>query len=228
MKKVKQSVHRNKVIIGSILALSCLTAIGVGFSSWIIATQTVEDKSNITIKAADVVDQRFTMTVTMTDGNVTFGPLSNATGLIVSDGKDEEDLTYAFKLTFTPYEGQSTFSYLTSTFNISFSFTNTLDLNSSEKNYVSFPEDDTVIGTLSSSGLQSSLDNVTITNDAVSGYTLIYTSSLSWGSAFGNKNPCSTVTENNLQAYITALNDIKSIVGDSKQLEITVKASTSN
>lgn len=72
---MKKKVRNNKVILASILALGCLTAASVGFSSWVIAAQDIVNKtSNVNVKVADVEDHRFNVTASPSDSTIELGP----------------------------------------------------------------------------------------------------------------------------------------------------------
>jgi len=102
MKKIRSK----KIIIASIFACTALTIGGVGFASWIITggTKTAEVNS-LSVTAAEVVDQRITLTASVyrddstnktTYGSVNFGPTANNANLIQpsTSGTSEEDLEF--------------------------------------------------------------------------------------------------------------------------------------
>ena len=218
---MKKKVRNNKIILASILALGCLTAASVGFSSWVIAAQNTNATSNVDVTVADVEDHRFYVTA-FSDSIIKLGPNKKGTYISCSGGVSEEALDFNFKLTFTAKEGSSAAFNFTSlgdqSFDIKFSFTNikTLNINDTEKEYIKFPSE-TTIGTISKSGFTAS-SGVTASQ---SSNVITYNGELAWGSYFGGKNPSDLEDSNKVDSYITGLNHLKTAL-DNKKLEITV------
>ena len=75
---MKKKVRNNKVILTSILALGCLTAASVGFSSWVIAAQNADDTSNVKVTVADVKDHRFKIKAS-SNSTIKLGPSTKGT-----------------------------------------------------------------------------------------------------------------------------------------------------
>lgn len=214
---MKKKVRNNKVILASILALGCLTAASVGFSSWVIAAQSTSTTSNVNVTVDDVEDHRFNVAASSSDSIIKLAP--NTNGLWIS-GASEERLDFTFSLTFTAKDSSEEFNFTSlgdQSFDINFSFTNTLDINKDGNEYINFPSG--TIGTISSSspGFTPST-GVTATQ---SSNVITYSGKLAWGSFFGNKNPSELTDPTQIDSYVTALNRLKTIL-DNKKLEIKV------
>ena len=232
---MKKKVRNNKVILASILALGCLTAASVGFSSWVIAAQdTSTDPSNVKVTVADVKDHRFKVTAS-SDSIIKLGPSTEGKYISYSEGKSEEDLNFNFKLTFNTYgseAGSEAFDFTSlgdQSFNINFSFTKTLNINNNVdgKTYIDFPSESPskkTIGTISKSGFTPS-SGVTATQN---NNEITYNGALAWGSYFGGQNPSkldeSTVSKDStkVDSYITGLKHLKECLKDNAAFEITV------
>lgn len=227
---MRKKVRNNKIILASILALGCLTAASVGFSSWVIAAQETSKTSNVNVIVADVEDHRFNVTAS-SNSKIQLGPSTEGKYISYSEGKSEEELNFSFKLEFTTNGSSSEAFDFTSlgdqSFNINFSFTNikTLNINDAENEYIKFPLEKTTIGTISKSGFTASSSNAT--TDPKSSNVITYTGKLAWGSYFGGKNPSelddSTVLNDHtkVDSYIAGLNHLKNSLKD-KSFEITV------
>lgn len=227
---MRKKVRNNKIILASILALGCLTAASVGFSSWVIAAQETSKTSNVNVIVADVKDHRFNVTAS-SNSTIQLGPSTEGKYISYSEGKSEEELNFSFKLEFTTNGSSSEAFDFTSlgdqSFNINFSFTNikTLNINDAENEYIKFPLEKTTIGTISKSGFTASSSNAT--TDPKSSNVITYTGKLAWGSYFGGKNPSelddSTVLNDHtkVDSYIAGLNHLKNSLKD-KSFEITV------
>lgn len=227
---MRKKVRNNKIILASILALGCLTAASVGFSSWVIAAQETSKTSNVNVIVADVEDHRFNVTAS-SNSTIQLGPSTEGKYISYSEGKSEEELNFSFKLEFTTNGSSSEAFDFTSlgdqSFNINFSFTNikTLNINDAENEYIKFPLEKTTIGTISKSGFTASSSNAT--TDPKSSNVITYTGKLAWGSYFGGKNPSelddSTVLNDHtkVDSYIAGLNHLKNSLKD-KSFEITV------
>lgn len=227
---MRKKVRNNKIILASILALGCLTAASVGFSSWVIAAQETSKTSNVNVIVADVEDHRFNVTAS-SNSTIQLGPSTEGKYISYSEGKSEEELNFSFKLEFTTNGSSSEAFDFTSlgdqSFNINFSFTNikTLNINDAENEYIKFPLEKTTIGTISKSGFTASSSNAT--TDPKSSNVITYTGKLAWGSYFGGKNPSelddSTVLNDHtkVDSYIAGLKHLKNSLKD-KSFEITV------
>lgn len=217
---MKKKVRNNKVILASILALGCLTAASVGFSSWVIAAQETSTTSNVNVTVADVEDHRFNVTAS-SDSIIKLGPSEKGTYISYSGSESEEALDFNFKLTFNAKEGSEAFNFTSlgdQSFNIKFSFTNILNINDAENEYIKFPLEKTTIGTISKSGF---IPSTGVTTATQSSNVINYSGELAWGSYFGNKNPSELIDSSKVDSYVTALNRLKTIL-DNQKLEITV------
>lgn len=218
---MKKKVRNNKVILASILALGCLTAASVGFSSWVIAAQSTNATSNVNVTVADVEDHRFKVTAS-SDSTIQLGPSTEGKYISYSGGKSEEALDFNFKLTFTTANGGSEAFDFTSlgnqSFDINFSFTKTLNINDNAdgKAYIDFPSE--TIGTISKSGFTAGSGITTATQ---SSNVITYNGQLAWGSYFDNKNPSELTDSTKADSYITKLNYLRTTLNNQK-LEITV------
>lgn len=213
---MKKKVRNSKVILASILALGCLTAASVGFSSWVIAAQNIDATSNVKVTVADIEDHRFDVTAS-SNSTIMLAPKTN--GLWIS-GASEERLDFTFSLTFTAKGSKDAFNFTSlgdQSFDINFSFTNILDINKDGNEYINFPSG--TIGTISSSspGFTPST-GVTATQ---SSNVITYNGKLAWGSYFGNKNPSELSDSTKIDSYVKALSSLKLIL-DKQKLEITV------
>lgn len=222
---MKKKVRNNKVILASILALGCLTAASVGFSSWVIAAQKADVNSNVKVNVADVEDHRFKVTAS-SDSTIQLGPSTQGKYISYSGSKSEEDLNFNFELKFTANDDKE-FDFKSlgdQSFNIKFSFTEQLNINDAKNEYIKFP-DETTIGTISKSGFTKSPDVTTATQ---SNNVITYNGALAWGSYFGGKNPSelddSTVSKDStkVDSYIAGLKHLKECLKDNAAFVIAV------
>lgn len=208
---MKKKVRNNKVILASILALGCLTAASVGFSSWVIAAQDTSTTSKVKVTVADVEDHRFNVTA-FSDSTIKLGPNKPGTYISYSGSASEEKLDFTFSLTFTTKGSSSEAFNFTSlgdqSFNIKFSFTDTSNINDAEKEYIIFPSE--IIGTISKSGFTAS-SGVTASQ---SSNVITYNGELAWGSYFGGKNPSDLEDSTQVDSYIEGLNHLKTSLKD--------------
>lgn len=215
---MKKKVRNNKVILASILALGCLTAASVGFSSWVIAAQNTDADSNVSVTVADVEDHRFKVTAS-SDSMIKLGPSTEGEYISYSGGKSEEALDFTFSLTFTAKDGKD-FKFTSlgdQSFDIKFSFTNTLNINDAKNTYIEFPPEKTTIGTISKSGFIASG-----TTDPKNSNVITYSGKLAWGSYFGGQNPSLLNNPKEVDSYITGLNHLKECLKDNATFKITV------
>lgn len=215
---MKKKVRNNKVILASILALGCLTAASVGFSSWVIAAQNTDADSNVSVTVADVEDHRFKVTAS-SDSMIQLGPSTEGEYISYSGGKSEEALDFTFSLTFTAKDGKD-FKFTSlgdQSFDIKFSFTNTLNINDAKNTYIEFPPEKTTIGTISKSGFIASG-----TTDPKNSNVITYSGKLAWGSYFGGQNPSLLNNPKEVDSYITGLNHLKECLKDNAAFKITV------
>lgn len=216
---MKKKVRNNKVILASILALGCLTAASVGFSSWVIAAQNIDATSNVNVTVADVEDHRFNAAAS-SNSTIKLGPSEEGKYISYSGGVSEEALDFTFSLTFTANGSSSEAFDFTSlgdqSFNIKFSFTNKLNINDVNE-YIKFPSE--TIGTISKSGFTA---NSGVTTATPSSNVITYSGKLVWGSYFGGKNPSELDDSTKVDSYIKGLNHIKECLKDNAAFEITV------
>lgn len=213
---MKKKVRNNKVILASILALGCLTAASVGFSSWVIAAQNTDATSNVSVTVADVEDHRFKVTAS-SKSEIKLGPSTEGKYISYSGGKSEEALDFTFELTFKANDDKD-FNFTSlgdQSFNIKFSFTDTLKINDDGNEYIKFPSE--TIGTISKSGFSAN-SGVTAT---LSSNVITYNGELAWGSYFGGQNPSLSDDSTKVDSYITGLNHLKTSLKD-KSFVITV------
>lgn len=216
---MKKKVRNNKVILASILALGCLTAASVGFSSWVIAAQNTNATSNVKVTVADVEDYRFKVTAS-SDSIIKLGPSKKGTYISCSGSESEEALDFNFKLTFNAKEGSEAFNFTSlgdQSFNIKFSFTDILNINDEKNTYIDFPSE-TTIGTISKSGFTASSG---VTTATPSSNVITYSGKLAWGSYFGGKNPSDLEDSTKVDSYIAGLNHLKTSL-DNQKLVINV------
>ncbi|MBS5889014.1 MAG: hypothetical protein KIB47_04095 [Clostridium sp.] len=218
---MKKKVRNNKVILASILALGCLTAASVGFSSWVIAAQNTDDTSNVNVTVDGVKDHRynFDVTASSSDSTIQLGPSTEGKYISPSGSASEENLNFNFELTFTARGSGAAFDFTSlgdQSFDIKFSFTDTLNINEVGKEYINFPSG--TIGTISNSGFTASSD-VTATQK---NNEITYNGKLTWGSYFGGKNPSELADPTKVDSYIAGLNYLKGCLKDNAAFKITV------
>lgn len=218
---MKKKVRNNKVILASILALGCLTAASVGFSSWVIAAQDTSKTFNVNVTVADVEDHRFKVEAS-SNSKIQLGPSKQGTYISYSGSESEEDLNFNFKLTFNTANDEA-FNFTSlgdQSFDIKFSFTDT-NINEVGKEYIKFPSG--TIGTISKSGFIASG-----TTAPQSSNVITFTGKLAWGSYFDNKNPSeldySTVSKDStkVDSYVAGLKHLKECLKDNAAFEIKV------
>lgn len=215
---MKKKVRNNKVILASILALGCLTAASVGFSSWVIAAQDTNAASNVSVTVADVEDHRFKVAAS-SDSTIQLGPNKKGTFISYSGSASEEALDFNFKLKFTTIKDEA-FDFASlgdQSFNINFSFTDKLKINDDGNEYIKFSSG--TIGTISKSGFTASISGAA--TDTQSSNVITYKGQLAWGSYFGSKNPSELSEPANIDSYIDGLNHLKTRL-DGKSFVITV------
>lgn len=223
---MRKKVRNNKTILASILVLGCLTAASVGFSSWVIAAQGTSKTSNVKVTVVDVEDHRFKVTPSSSDSTIQLGPSTQGKYISYSGSESEEDLNFNFILTFTTNgseAGSEAFDFTSlgnQSFNINFSFIDTLKINDDGYEYIIFPSG--TIGTISKSGFTASSGETTTSN------VITYNGKLDWGSYFGGKNPSeldeSTVLSDStkVDSYITGLKHLKECLKDNAAFKIKV------
>lgn len=217
---MKKKVRNNKVILASILALGCLTAASVGFSSWVIAAQNTDAASNVKVNVADVKDHRFKVTAS-SNSAIKLGPSTKGTYISYSGSESEEALDFTFSLTFTAANGEA-FNFTSlgdQSFNIKFSFTDKLKINDDGNEYIKFPSEKTTIGTISKSGFTASSSGAA--TDTQSSNVITYNGQLAWGSYFGGQNPSELSVSTKVDSYIEGLNRLKTSL-DGRSFVITV------
>lgn len=216
---MRKKVRNNKTILASILALGCLTAASVGFSSWVIAAQKTDITHNVKVTVADVEDHRFKVTAS-SDSIIKLGPSTNGKYISYSGSKSEEDLGFKFSLTFNKANANNeAFDFKSlgdQSFDIKFSFAD--NINDAKNTYINFP-DETTIGTISKSGFTPSTGVTTATQTS---NVITYTGELTWGNYFGNENPSELNDSNQIDSYITGLNHLKTCLKDNAAFVITV------
>lgn len=220
---MKKKVRNNKVILASILALGCLTAASVGFSSWVIGAQNISTKSNVDVTVDDVIDHRYNFDVTASsDSTINLGPSTNGKYISYSGDKSEEALDFKFSLKFTAKGSSDAFDFTSlgdQIFNIKFSFTNidTLKINDDGNEYIKFPSG--TIGTISKSGFIASG-----TTDPKNSNVITYSGKLDWGSYFDGKNPSELTDSTKVDSYIEGLKHLKDCLNNqsNKKFVITV------
>lgn len=217
---MRKKVRNNKTILASILALGCLTAASVGFSSWVIAAQDINNKTfNVNVTVADVKDHRFNVDAS-SKSKIKLGPSTKGSYISYSESAPEEALDFSFSLTFTANDGKA-FDFTSlgdQSFNINFSFTDTLKINDDGYEYIKFPSG--TIGTISSSSpgfTESTGVTATQNNNEIT-----YNGALAWGSYFGGQNPSLLNDPKDVDSYITGLNHLKKCLKDNAAFEIKV------
>ena len=219
---MKKKVRNNKVILASILALGCLTAASVGFSSWVIAAQNISTNSNVDVTVDGVEDHRYNFDViaSSSDSTIRLGPNPNGKYITPSGSASEEDLNFNFELKFTAKGSSAAFDFTSlgdQSLDIKFSFTNTLNINGDGEEYIKFPSE--TIGTISKSGFTAKSSGAA--TDTQSSNVITYNGQLAWGSYFGGQNPSELTDPTRVDLYIEKLNYLRNTL-DNQKLEITV------
>lgn len=218
---MRKKVRNNKTILASILALGCLTAASVGFSSWVIAAQGTSKTSNVSVTVVGVEDHRFEVTAS-SDSTIQLGPSTKGKYISYSGSESEENLGFKFSLTFNKANANNKeFDFKSlgdQSFDIKFSFADKLDINDARNTYINFP-DETTIGTISKSGFTPSTGVTTATQTS---NVITYTGELTWGNYFGGKNPSKLDDSNKVDSYITGLNYLKERLKDNAAFVISV------
>lgn len=219
---MKKKLRNNKVILASILALGCLTAASVGFSSWVIGAQNISINSNVNVTVDDVEDHRYKFNVTpsSSDSTIRLGPNLNGKYISPSGSASEEDLNFNFELKFTAKGSSATFDFTSlgdQSLDIKFSFTNTLNINGDGEEYIKFPSE--TIGTISKSGFTAKSSGAA--TDTQSSNVITYNGQLAWGSYFGGKNPSELTDPTKVDLYIEKLKYLRKTL-DNQKLKITV------
>lgn len=219
---MKKKVRNNKVILASILALGCLTAASVGFSSWVIAAQNISTNSNVDVTVDGVEDHRYNFDViaSSSDSTIRLGPNPNGKYITPSGSASEEDLNFNFELKFTAKGSSAAFDFTSlgdQSLDIKFSFTNTLNINGDGEEYIKFPSE--TIGTISKSGFTAKSSGAA--TDTQSSNVITYNGQLAWGSYFGGQNPSELTDPTKVDLYIEKLNYLRNTL-DNQKLEITV------
>lgn len=218
---MKKKVRNNKVILASILALGCLTAASVGFSSWVIAAQNTDADSNVKVTVADIKDHRFNVAAS-SDSKIKLGPSTEGKYISYSEGKSEEALDFTFSLEFTAANGEA-FNFTSlgdQSFNIKFSFTDKLKINDDGNEYIKFPPEKATIGTISKSGFSPSSGDAK--TDPKNSNVITYSGELAWGSYFGGQNPSLLSVSANVDLYIDGLHHLKDCLKDNAAFVIKV------
>lgn len=214
---MRKKVRNNKTILASILALGCLTAASVGFSSWVIAAQGTSKTFNVSVTVADVDDHRFKVEAS-SDSIIKLGPSTIGKYISYSGSKSEEVLGFKFSLTFNNANANNeAFDFKSlgdQSFDIKFSFADKLNINDE---YIIFPSDETTIGTISKSGFIASG-----TTDPKNSNVITYNGELDWGSYFGGQNPSKLTDSNKIDSYIEGLKYLKTCLKDNAAFKITV------
>lgn len=220
---MKKKVRNNKVILASILALGCLTAASVGFSSWVIAAQDINNKTfNVNVTVADVEDHRFNVDAS-SKSKIQLGPSTKGPYISYSGSAPEEALDFSFSLTFTAVNGGKEFDFTSlgdQSFDINFSFTNidTLKINDDGYEYIKFPSG--TIGTISKSGFAPKISGAA--TDPQSSNVITYNGALAWGSYFGGQNPSLLNNPKDVDSYIAGLKHLKECLKDNATFVIKV------
>lgn len=219
---MRKKVRNNKTILASILALGCLTAASVGFSSWVIAAQKTDITHNVKVTVAVVEDHRFKVTAS-SDSIIELGPTRKGKYISNSGSKSEENLGFKFSLTFNKANANNeVFDFKSlddQSFDIKFSFADNADnINDAKNTYIIFP-DETTIGTISKSGFTPSTG---VTTDTPTSNVITYNGQLAWGSYFGGKNPSELDDSTKVDSYIKGLKHLKECLKDNAAFVITV------
>lgn len=212
---MRKKVRNNKTILASILPLGCLTAASVGFSSWVIAAKDTKADSNVNVTVANIEDHRFNVKAS-SGSTIMLAPSTNGQWI---SGASEERLDFTFSLEFTAKASSEEFNFKSlgdQSFDINFSFTDTLNINDPKNEYIKFPSG--IIGTISKSGFSPSSDVTATQNNN----EITYNGTLAWGSYFGGQNPSKLEDSTKVDSYIAGLNHLKECLKDNAAFKITV------
>lgn len=222
---------KNKYILYTLISLSLISVVSVGFSSWIINNSKGDTTENFNITFGEVIDNTISANITSSDVSVSFDALEAdlCTNEITNGDGNVEDLNYG--VTFTLTSANSLVGI-----NLDFTYSNT-------SNFISAlgtnPNDYINCACLTNFTYVMPIDNVSdATNTENTAVTLTVTYSnefknaevvanfaFSWGSVFGNVNPCKSEIDNvdiKLNSFKTAYSKV---INEQINLTITPKIS---
>lgn len=206
-------------LIGIVAAsLSAVSLMGVGFASWIVTgTEGSNSQGNITVKVADVQDQRVTITdaKVASDNNTINFDANGDGGLLKPSGTVAEDLTFGieFKLKLGA-NAKNSFS------GIKAYVTGTELLSAVNRNFVTLPtgvhKDEATMKDTASSAFIYSVSELptsggTANDDGSTTYTITKELSMGWGSAFNKDNPAKLTDKTKLDEYVRDLKSLKTL-----------------
>lgn len=220
MKQNKKKNNAN-IVLPIIIGLTCVTGVGIGFSSWVISSQKVSDTYTINVNTADIVDKRISV-ATVSEGadlSLCFGPAKDdSEGPITSDGTNVEDLSFTVKFTVTENgtDALKNFSKFTLEFVNPFK-----DTDNASQSWFTLPS--AVDITVTDGALQEVTDKVTVSSDSTTKTTTVtYTDSFAWGSTFSSQNPSTYATDDNFGTVKTAIEAMNTALnGKSFTLNLT-------
>ena len=187
---------KNKYILYTLISLSLISVVSVGFSSWIINNTKGDTTGNFTITFGDVIDNTISAEITDSDVIVSFDALKadSCTNEITNGDGNVEDLNYG--VTFTLSSANSLVGI-----NLDFTYGNTTNFIT---NLGTNPND--YINCACLTDFTYTMPNANVTDDTNTENTAVklkvtYSNefknaevvanfAFSWGSVFGNVNPC--------------------------------------
>ena len=214
---------RGKKGIFVAIAFATLALTSVGFSTWIAAYQSVVETELVTVQVADVLGAN-TIQASVIDGDFCFdAQKDDTTGPIIYSGTSKgEDLDLQFSITVDKDAVFNGIKLLASSTDTTFaSYFN--EKSSGANPYFNSPfQMGTELNLIKGDGTYNTTSGFTIVkteNETSNIYTI--TINFTWGSYFGNANPCLVTDSTLVPTYISALKDLKANV-DNKSFKFTL------
>ena len=223
-------IKRKNILLISLISLSTVSLIAVGFSSWIINNTVGDTSDNFKITFGKVEDNSISTSITSSDLTIAFDALSkdSCTGSITNGDGNVEDLNYSVTFTLTSQVlDLSTISLSFEYNDVAKTFQSTLDkeikyVDCSCLNNFSYemPENNVTKGTVDSNTGVTIDVTYTESSGVKTSATVTANFAFEWGEAFGNKNPCISEVED----IITVLNNFENAYStlEEQQINLTI------
>lgn len=223
---------KNKYILYTLISLSLISVVSVGFSSWIINNSKGDTTENFNITFGEVIDNTISANITSSDVSVSFDALEAdlCTNEITNGDGNVEDLNYG--VTFTLTSANSLVGI-----NLDFTYSNTSNfisaLGTNPNDYINCACLTNFTYTMPIDNVSDATNtentavklNVTYSNGTKTSATIEANFAFSWGSVFGNVNPCKSEIDNvdiKLNSFKTAYSKV---INEQINLTITPKIS---
>ncbi len=222
---------KNKYILYTLISLSLISVVSVGFSSWIINNSKGDTTGNFNITFGEVIDNTISANITSSDVSVSFDALEKSlcTNEITNGDGKVEDLNYGVTFTLTSANSLAGI-------NLDFTYSNTSNfisaLGTNPNDYINcacltnftyvMPNDNVTDNTITENTAVKL--KVTYSNEFKNA-EVVANFAFSWGSVFGNVNPC----KSEVKDVATKLNNFKTaysnVTNEQINLKITPKLS---